>query len=79
MRQAALTCARAALLSGPAVLAFFSGGYFDGPRVWAGLIVWLLVAVAALTAARPLPRSRSAWLAIGGLATLAGPYTNDVR
>jgi O-Antigen ligase len=72
VRQAALTCARVALLAGPAVLAFFSGGYFDGPRVWAGLIVWLLVAVAALTAGRPLPRSRSAWLAIGGLAALAG-------
>jgi len=23
-------------LTGPAVLAFFAGGYFDGPRVWAG-------------------------------------------
>jgi O-Antigen ligase len=72
VRHAALTCARAALLAGPAVLAFFSGGYFDGPRVWAGLIAWLLVAVAALTVARPLPRSRSAWLAIGGLAALGG-------
>ena len=28
-------------LTGPAVLAFFAGGYFDGPRVWAGLITWV--------------------------------------
>ena len=28
------------LLAGPVALAFFSGGYFDGPRVWAGLGAW---------------------------------------
>ena len=53
------------------MLAFFSGGYFDGPRVWAGLIAWVLVAVAALAARRPIPSSGPARLALGGLALLA--------
>ena len=71
MRTRALTCARAVLLSGPLVLAFFSGGYFDGPRVWGGLIAWALVAVAALAARRPVPRSGPALLALAAMALLA--------
>ena len=58
------------LLAGPVVLAFFSGGYFDVPRGWAGLVAWLLVAVGCLVGT--WPRGRAAWLAIGGLAALAG-------
>ena len=70
--RAVMGIAAAALLAGPTVLAFFSGGYFDEPRAWAGLAAWLLVAVAAIAAPRALPEGRSAWVAIGGLALLAG-------
>jgi O-antigen ligase len=59
------------LLAGPTVLAFFSGGYFDSPRVVAGLIAWAVVAVAAVASNRPFPSSRPALLAIGGLGLLA--------
>ncbi len=71
MRSGATTGARAALLGGPAVLAFFSGGYFDQARVWAGLVAWILVAAAFLLTPRPLAFGRSgrlALLALGGLA-----------
>jgi O-Antigen ligase len=71
MSRAVLIGARAVLLAGPTALAFFTGGYFDEPRVWAGLVVWLLVALAALVHGRSLPRARSAWLALAGLAALA--------
>jgi hypothetical protein len=65
------TAACVALLAGPAVLAFLSGGYFDGPRAWAGLIAWLLVAIGALTTPGGLPGGRWTWMAIGGLALYA--------
>jgi O-antigen ligase len=70
VRSAALSAAGAVALVGPTVLAFFSGGYFDGPRDWAGVIAWVAVLV-ALTAGAPLPRARAALLAIGGLGLLA--------
>jgi uncharacterized integral membrane protein len=60
-----------ALLAGPTVLAFFSGGYFDGPRVWAGLIAWVVVAVAIVASRRPFPRGRPGRLAIAGFTLLA--------
>ncbi len=71
MRQLILNCARATALAGPVVLAFFSGGYFDGPRAWAGLVAWVLVAIAAVTTRRPICTSRPAVVALGGLALLA--------
>jgi O-Antigen ligase len=71
MRPAALSAARLLLLAGPTALAFFSGGYFDEPRAWAGLGVWLLVAVGLLAQSQPLPRRRGTWLALGGLGLLA--------
>lgn len=71
MRSRALTGARVVLLAGPVALAFFSGGYFDGPRAWAGIVAWALVVVAALAAQRPLPRSPAARLALASLALLA--------
>jgi hypothetical protein len=71
MTRGVLIGARAVLLAGPTALAFFTGGYLDEPRVWAGLVVWLLVVVAAVVDGRSLPRARSAWLALGGLAALA--------
>ncbi len=58
------------LLAGGTVLAFFSGGFFDQPRIVAGVCAWLLVIAAALTAERPLPRSLPGGLALGGLAAL---------
>ena len=66
----ARSSAAALLLAGPTALAFFSGGYFDTAFLWAGLGAWVLVVVAALVAERPLPRSRLAWLALGGMAGL---------
>lgn len=71
MRSASLSVARLVLLAGPTALAFFSGGYFDEARTWAGLGAWVLVVVGLLLAPRPLPRRRDAWLALGGLALLA--------
>ena len=49
--------AAAVLLIAPTVLAFYSGGYFDGPRFVAALVAWSLVLVAAVVSPRPLPRS----------------------
>ena len=35
--------ATAVLLGGPTLLAFFAGGYFDGPRAAALVVAWALV------------------------------------
>src|SRR5713226_7904216 len=76
MRSAVLACSRVALLAGPTLLAFFSGGYFEttrpaAPRLIAGIVAWLLVAVAAVTMPRPLPETRAGRVALVGLAALA--------
>jgi hypothetical protein len=71
MRRSALGAAAGLLLVGPTALAFFTGGYFGGPRAWAGVGAWACVAVALLAGARP-PRGRAAQLAVGGLGLLAG-------
>jgi hypothetical protein len=71
VRVGVVNAARLALLAGPTVLAFFAGGYFDGPRVWAGLIAWVLVAVAMLALPGPLPRGTGARMALIGLGLLA--------
>ncbi|MEA2214002.1 MAG: hypothetical protein QOF83_3950 [Solirubrobacteraceae bacterium] len=73
MRATALTAARVLALAGPTALAFFAGGYFDGPRAWAGALAWLGVLIAAVAGAR-LPRGRPAAVTIGGLALL-GAWT----
>lgn len=68
-RQLVATLAAAAALAVPTVLAFFSGGFFDEPRLWAAVVLWALVAVIAV--AGPLPRPGAAgWAALGGLALL---------
>src|SRR5436305_12767833 len=72
MRVAALSAARLALFAGPTALAFFSGGYFDEPRAWAGLAAWALVVVALIAQPGALPRRGNTWLAIGGLIAFAG-------
>jgi O-Antigen ligase len=71
IRHRVLTGARLVLLAGPVAIAFFSGGYFDGPRASAGLVAWALVAVAALATDRPLPRAFPSRLALMGLTLLA--------
>ena len=43
----------APLLLGPGVLACFSGGFFDTARLRAGVLAWLLFALAALLSRRP--------------------------
>jgi hypothetical protein len=65
------TIAAAALLAGPPVLGFISGGFFEAPRLWAGLIVWVGVAVLTATGHVRLPPrgpGRVALLALAGLA-----------
>jgi O-antigen ligase/polysaccharide polymerase Wzy-like membrane protein len=65
--------ARGAVLIGPTVLAFDSGGYFGAARTAAGISAWILVALLALGAARPpLPRSGPGIAALAGLALLTG-------
>jgi uncharacterized integral membrane protein len=71
MRGRLLIGAGALLLAGPFVLAFFAGGYFDEPRAWAGLFAWLLVAVGAVLAPRPWPRTVAVKVAVGALLLLA--------
>ncbi|HEY8584526.1 MAG TPA: O-antigen ligase family protein [Capillimicrobium sp.] len=48
LRPVAAGVARVALLAGPTALAFFDGGYFEGPRLTAAIVAWVLVAVLAL-------------------------------
>lgn len=70
MTAALRTLALAALLAGPAVLAFFSGGYFDEPRLVAAIAACALLAATALLAPAVVPRRTPGRLALGGLAAL---------
>ena len=70
MRRASFAAVVAALLAGPTALAFFTGGYFAGPRAWAGAGAWACVLVAVAFGAR-LPAGPWPRLALGGLAALA--------
>ncbi len=66
---------RLILLAGPTALAFFAGGYFDGPRAWAGVAAWLVIAVVAVASPGVIPggsAGRPARLALVALASLAG-------
>jgi O-antigen ligase len=67
MRRAVLPIAAAVVLVGPTALAFFSGGYFDAPRLLATLAVWALVLVGAVANPRPLPTSWPGRVALAGL------------
>jgi O-Antigen ligase len=58
------------LLAGPTALAFFTGGYFEGPRLTAAIVAAAIGALAALVSPRVLPRSRSGRMAIAGMALL---------
>jgi hypothetical protein len=75
MRVAGQAAACAVLLGGATALAFFTGGYFDEARAWAGVAAWALVlAGAALAGRRRWSWSWPAALAVGGLALL-GAWT----
>ena len=92
MRRAVPAVAAACLLIGPAVLAFYSGGYYAEPRLIAAIVVWVLVLALALIGPAPLPRTLPGALALGGLvliaawsalsltwAPLAGPAIENVQ
>lgn len=67
----ALRAGGAALLAGPTVLAFSSGGYFSVARITAAIVAWIAVAYAAVVSPQPLPASWPGRVALGGLALLA--------
>jgi hypothetical protein len=60
----------APVLLGPAALAFAKGGYFDVPRLVAGVVACALVVVVAIFSPQPLPRDRAARAALAGLVAL---------
>jgi O-antigen ligase len=67
MRRWVLAAGTLGLLALPTVLAFFSGGFFDEPRLIAAIGVWVVVALVAILSPHPLPRTRSGQLALLGL------------
>jgi hypothetical protein len=69
-RRAVSSVAVAVLLAGPAAVAFSSGGYFATARVWAGLLAWILAAVAILAGGPALPRSTAGRVAVAALVAL---------
>lgn len=92
MSKVISAAAAGAILAGPAVIAFFSGGFYDTPRLVAGLVAAALLLGGALLAERPLPRYWPGRLALGGMAGLTlwsalsvgwapigGPAIDDVQ
>jgi O-Antigen ligase len=69
-----MAAARAALVAGPVVLAFFAGGFFDGPRDVALLAAACVLAVLALAApaGELIPRHPAARVALVAAAAYAG-------
>jgi len=67
MRRSLATLGAVALIAGPVALAFFSGGFFDRPRIVAGIVAWALVVLAAFVSPDPLPQSRAGRVALVGL------------
>ncbi len=70
MHSAVSAVLAASLIAGATVLAFFSGGYFERPRLIAGLLAWIAVLAAAVLARRPFPLGRPGRIALAGLAGL---------
>lgn len=62
--------ALALLLLAPTAVAFFSGGYFDVPRLVLSLGMWSLVIVAAVASPRALPTSGAGRMALSGMLAL---------
>jgi hypothetical protein len=71
MPRLAVLVSTATLLVGPTVLAFFAGGYFDGPRATAAAIAWAVVLLLAVAGPLPLPASRAGRVALAGLVGIA--------
>ena len=71
-QEVGLAIGRAVVLGGPTILAFYAGGYFEGPRLVAGIVAWATVALLALCAPGPLRPDGPALAALGGLALLTG-------
>jgi O-antigen ligase len=61
----------APLLAAPVVLSFFSGGYFDVPRLVAGLVACVALLAVAVLAPRPLPATAAGRCVPAALALLA--------
>lgn len=59
-----------AVLLGPIAVSFFSGGFFDDPRLVLAVLTWLALAVAALLGLVRVPRSTGGRLMLAGLALL---------
>jgi O-Antigen ligase len=70
MRKWVLASGAAALLAGATALAFFSGGFFDRPRLIAGIAAFALVVVAAVLSPKPLPTTTAGRLALAGILVL---------
>jgi O-antigen ligase len=71
VRRFALGTGTLLLVLGPTALAFFTGGYYEGPRAWAGLGAWLLVVLGAVLSSGARPLHGPSRLAFGGLCALA--------
>jgi O-antigen ligase/polysaccharide polymerase Wzy-like membrane protein len=73
VRAACLLSARAVLIAGPVVLAFFAGGFFDGPRDVALLAAGgvLALVVVAAPPGELVPRHRAARTALAAAAAYA--------
>jgi O-antigen ligase len=71
VRRFALAGGTLLLVLGPTALAFFTGGFYEGPRAWAGLGAWLLVVLGAALSSGARPFHGPSRLAVGGLLALA--------
>jgi hypothetical protein len=72
MRRGAITAVRAALVVAPLAVAFFSGGYFEAPRIVVAIGAWAVLVVAVLAVpGSPLPAAPTARVAVVALAGLA--------
>ena len=70
MHSAVASALAVSLIAGPTVLAFFTGGYFERPRLIAGVLAWAALLGAAVLAKRPLPSTGAGRIALAGLAAL---------
>src|SRR4051812_40070477 len=71
IRAIAVHLAQAALLAGPVVLAFFAGGFFDGPRDVALLVAAVVLLVLAVAGETPLPRHPAGRVALAAAVAFA--------